>query len=86
MNRVPFRLNSSREILQRRLTEVKMERLSGGVLIDVNYILVHAATVQEHDKVLYQVLERIARCGLKLKEKVFVQGVFSEILWKSILW
>ena len=42
MNRVPFGLNSSTEILQRRLTEV-MEGLAG-VVIDVDDILVHAAT------------------------------------------
>ena len=38
-------------------------------VIDVDDILVHAATVEEHDRVLDQVLERIARCGLKLNKK-----------------
>ena len=66
MNRVPFGLNSSTEILQRRLTEV-MEGLSG-VVIEVDDILVHAATVAEHDRILDQVLERIAACGLKLNK------------------
>jgi hypothetical protein len=67
MNRVPFGLNSSTEILQRRLTEV-MEGLPG-VVIDVDDILVHAATLEQHNRVLDQVLERIAGCGLKLNKK-----------------
>ena len=70
MNRVPFDLYSSTEILQRRLTEV-MQGLSG-VVFEVDDILVHAATVSEHDRILDQVLERIAGCGLKLnKSKCF---------------
>ena len=66
MNWVPFGPNSSTEILQRRLTEV-MEGLSG-VVIEVNDTLYHAATVSEQDRILDQVLERIAACGLKLNK------------------
>ena len=66
MNRVPFGLNSSPEILQRRLTESHGGTI--GVVIEVGEIQEHAATVAEHDRILDQVLERIARCGLKLNK------------------
>ena len=67
MNRVPFGLNSSTEILQRRLSEV-LEGIPG-VIVEVDDILVHAATVEQHDRRLDQVLDRIAACGMCLNKK-----------------
>ena len=67
MNRLPFGLNSSTEILQRRLTEM-LEGIPG-VIIDVDDILIHAKSLEEHDKRLDQVLSRIRESGLKLNKK-----------------
>ena len=67
MNRLPFGLNSSTEILQRRLTEM-FEGIPG-VIIDVDDILIHAPTVEEHDRILEDVLKRIYESGLKLNKK-----------------
>ena len=60
-------LNSSTEILQHRLTEV-LEGIPG-VIVEVDEILVHAATVKQHDRRLDQVLDRIAACGMRLNKK-----------------
>ena len=73
MNRVPFGLNSSTEILQRRLTEV-LEGIPG-VIVEVDDILVHAATGEQHDRRLDQVLDRIAACLNKKKCKFRVSTV-----------
>ena len=67
MNRLPFGLNSSTEILQRRLTEM-LEGIPG-VIIDVDDILIHAKSLEEHDRRLDQVLSRIRESGLKLNKK-----------------
>ena len=66
MNRLPYGLNSSTEILQRRLNTA-LEDIPG-VIVDVDDMLIYARNEVEHDKILDRVLERIRSLGLKLNK------------------
>uniref|UniRef100_A0A3B3I785 Gypsy retrotransposon integrase-like protein 1 n=1 Tax=Oryzias latipes TaxID=8090 RepID=A0A3B3I785_ORYLA len=66
--RLPFGITSAPEIFQRKMLET-LEGLEG-VEVFMDDILVHGATMEEHDARLERVLRRIDSAGLKLnKEK-----------------
>ncbi|XP_024117381.1 uncharacterized protein K02A2.6, partial [Oryzias melastigma] len=66
--RLPFGITSAPEIFQRKMLET-LEGLEG-VEVYMDDILVHGATMEEHDARLEKVLHRIDSAGLKLnKEK-----------------
>lgn len=64
--RLPYGLNSSTEIFQRKMREI----LSGidGVCITVDDVLIHHADAATHDVVLQEILKRIEKLGLRLNK------------------
>ncbi|KAK3091772.1 hypothetical protein FSP39_022529 [Pinctada imbricata] len=62
--RVPFGITSASEIFQRKMSELLKGLIGVEVIIDD--ILIHAATMHEHDERLSKALERIKASGMKL--------------------
>jgi hypothetical protein len=67
--RLPFGLNASAEIFQRKL----LEALQGlpGVLCIVDDVIIHGVDVEAHDINLRQFLQRCVEVGIKLNKEKF---------------
>ncbi|KAL6491496.1 hypothetical protein MHYP_G00018410 [Metynnis hypsauchen] len=65
--RLPFGITSAPEIFQRKMKET-LQRLEG-VEVFMDDILVHGATVEEHDHRLEKVMQRIELAGMKLNRE-----------------
>ncbi|KAJ1208272.1 hypothetical protein NDU88_003658 [Pleurodeles waltl] len=73
--RMPFGLASAAACFQRIMKKI-LGKVSG-VLFFQDDILVHGSTVEEHDKVLREVLSKLARSGLTVKREKCKFRVFS---------
>ena len=66
-HRLPFGISSAPEHFQRRMSEI----LTGipGVVCMMDDILVYGATLEEHDKHLREVLQRLQKAGMTLNRE-----------------
>uniref|UniRef100_A0A3B1ITQ0 Gypsy retrotransposon integrase-like protein 1 n=1 Tax=Astyanax mexicanus TaxID=7994 RepID=A0A3B1ITQ0_ASTMX len=65
--RLPFGITSAPEIFQRKMKET-LQGLEG-VEVFMDDILIHAATMEEHDRRLEMVMQRIETAGMKLNRE-----------------
>lgn len=65
-NRLPYGLNSSTEIFQRKLKELLTD--ISGVFVDIDDMLIYAENDAKHDETLREVMDRIQKSGLKLNK------------------
>ena len=66
-NRLPFGISSAPEIFQRMMSDV-LEGLDG-VICHMDDILIHSATLEEHNRQVRAVLQRLQEAGLTLNDK-----------------
>jgi hypothetical protein len=72
---MPQGLQGSPSTFQRAMNTLFADMLDQGVMVYVDDILIHAATVEEHDRLLREVLTRLARNQFKAK---LSKGVFKQ--------
>ena len=72
---MPQGLQGSPSTFQRAMNTLFADMLDQGVMVYLDDILIHAATVEEHDRLLKEVLSRLARNKFKAK---LSKGVFKQ--------
>ena len=83
--RLPFGINSAPEIFQKKMTDILDNQDGAEACMDD--ILIFGSTIEEHDRRLNQVLEKVTKSGLQLnKEKCCFRQSEIQILWTYYQW